>query len=250
MAGLDPAISLRQARNITKRDRRDKPGDDNLMRKTFIAAALIAASFGTQPAAADALTFGPDLAGWTVVEFPGIAPVHFTASDNETLAIAADSAAGMLWRPLSGAMRQARVAHWRWRVDDAVAATDLTKRGADDRAIAIYFVFSEQPGAATSPMQTLASPAVTALVYVFGGDKPRGTVIASPHMGERGQFIVLRAADAPKHVWHEESIKLAPDYARAFGRKAPALIGVAISSDSDNTHARNRANVQNLAIGE
>jgi hypothetical protein len=215
-----------------------------------IAASLIAVGLAAPPAAADALRFGPDLAGWTAVEFPGIAPAHFTAADNETLAIATDSAAGMLWRPLSGAMRQARMAHWRWRVDDAVAATDLTKRGADDRAVAIYFVFSEQPGAAMSPMQTLASPAVTALVYVFGGDKPRGTVIASPHMGERGKFIVLRPADAPKHVWHEESIELAPDYARAFGRKMPALIGVAISSDSDDTRARNRANVQDLAIGE
>ena len=138
----------------------------------------------------------------------------------------------------------------RWRVDEAVAATDLTKRGADDRAIAIYFVFSEQPGATISPMQTLASPTVTALVYVFGSDRPRGSVIASPHMGERGKFLVLRPATAPRRVWHDENVDLTGDYARTFGRNMPALIGIAISSDSDDTHGCNRAVVQNMVIGE
>ena len=218
--------------------------------RTFIAALLIATNLAAPPAAAETLHFGPNLAGWTAVEFPGIAATHFTATDNDTLAIAADSAAGMLWRALPGAMRRPHAAHWRWRVDEAVAATDLTKRGADDRAIAIYFVFSDQPGASMSPMQTLASPAVTALVYVFGGDKPRGSVIASPHMGERGKFIVLRPAATARHVWYDENVELAPDYARAFGRNMPALIGIAISSDSDDTHARNRAGVQGLVIGE
>jgi hypothetical protein len=29
MAGLDPAIPLRRAQSVPKRDHRDKPGDDN-----------------------------------------------------------------------------------------------------------------------------------------------------------------------------------------------------------------------------
>ncbi len=45
------------------------------MHKTFIAAVLIAASFGARSIAADTLHFSPDLAGWTVVSFRGIAPV-------------------------------------------------------------------------------------------------------------------------------------------------------------------------------
>ncbi|HLA20507.1 MAG TPA: DUF3047 domain-containing protein, partial [Pseudolabrys sp.] len=83
---------------------------------------------------------------------------------------------------------------------------------------------------------------------VFGGDRPRGTVIASPHMGARGKFIALRAAGAPKRVWHDENVDLAGDYARAFSRTMPPLIGVAISSDSDDTRARNRASVQAMVV--
>lgn len=223
-------------------------GDNSKTMRALIAALLIAASLTAHPAAAEALHFGPGLAGWTAVDFPGIAPAHFTGTDDGTLSIATDSAAGMLWHPLSGAIRAPRAAHWRWRVDEGVAPTDLTQRGADDRAVAIYFVFNERPGAAMSAMETLASSAVTALVYVFGGDSPRGTLLASPHMGERGKFIVLRPAAAGKRVWHDEAVELAPDYARAFGRPMPALIGISISSDSDDSHARNRASVQGLAV--
>jgi hypothetical protein len=217
------------------------------MRSRVLAIIFAAAIFSSPAVLAETVHFAPGLPGWTVVQFPGIAPARFTASADGTLAIAADSAAGMLWRPLSGT---AKNAHWRWRVDEGVAPTDLTRRGADDRAIGVYFVFSERPDAAAGPMQTLASPAVTALVYVFGGDKPRGTVIASPHMGGRGKFIALRPADAPKHVWYDENVDLAHDYARAFGRPMPALIGIAVSSDSDDTRARNRARVQALAVSE
>jgi len=219
------------------------------MRKILIAAVLIAASMGAPPAAtAETLRFGSDLAGWSVVQFPGIAPAHFAATDDATLSIATDRAAGMLWHPLSGTTQHARTARWRWRVDEGVAPTDLTRRGADDRAIGIYFVFSDRPEPATGPLETLASSAVTALVYVFGGDRPRGTVIASPHMGARGKFIALRGADAGKRVWFDETVELAPDYMRAFGRKMPTLIGIAISSDSDDSRARNRASVQTLVV--
>ena len=219
-----------------------------MIRKAFIATLLIFASLGAPPAVAEALHFGPGLAGWTAVGFPGIAPAHFAAIDDATLSIATDQAAGMLWHPLSGTTQHARTARWRWRVDVGVAPTDMTRRRADDRAIAIYFVFSDRPELANGPLEILASSTVTALVYVFGGNVPRGSVIASPHMGERGKFIALRPADAGKRVWYDERVELAPDYARAFGRPLPVLIGVAISSDSDDTRARNRASVQALVV--
>ena len=215
------------------------------MRRTFTASLVIAASLAAQPVAAEALRFGPSLPDWTAVQFPGIAPAHFSAADDATLNIATDSAAGVLWRALSA---KAKTARWRWRVDEGVAPTDLTQRGADDRAIGIYFVFSDRPGPATGLLGMLASSDVTALVYVFGGDRPRGAVTASPHMGARGKFIALRHAAAPKRVWHDENVDLAADYARAFGRAMPTLIGVAIFSDSDDTRARNRASVQAMVV--
>ncbi len=218
--------------------------------RTFVSAALIALGFVSGPAVAGTIRFSPGLEDWTKVKFPGIAAVEFSASPEGTLTIAAESAAGMLWHSLPDAAGALTTARWRWRVEQGVAATDLTRRGADDRAIAVYFVFSEQPGGSHSPMQLLASSAVTTLAYVFGGDQPRDSIIASPHMGRRGKFITLRPAAAPKQVWLDEKVDLSSDYRRAFGQPMPTLIGIAISSDSDDTKGRNRASLQDLIIAE
>ncbi|MDO8877434.1 MAG: DUF3047 domain-containing protein [Pseudolabrys sp.] len=218
--------------------------------RTFFIAILMAIGLVSGSDAAEMMRFSAGLAGWTKVSFPRIAAADFSASPDGGLAIAADSAAGMLWHSLSAVAKPLRTARWRWRVEQGVAATDLTKRGVDDRAVAVYFVFSDRPAGSRGPMELLSSPAVTTLVYVFGGDKPRDSVIPSPHMGERGKFITLRAADANKQVWFDEKVDLSSDYRRAFGRPMPTLIGVAVSSDSDDTQARNRASLQNFVIGE
>jgi hypothetical protein len=83
---------------------------------------------------------------------------------------------------------------------------------------------------------------------VFGGDKPRGQILPSPHMGERGKFIVLRPADAQKSIWVDEEVDLGADHVRAFGRPAPQLLAVIIMSDSDDTRTRNRADIEALAL--
>ena len=145
-------------------------------------------------ALAEELAFGPDLqqAGWRTVTFPGIPPASFKATGRTSLEVSADSAAALLCRMLDRAQWQARKAHWRWRVRQGAPPTDLTTRGVDDRALGVYFVFGVREDAGKSPTALLGSTTVTALVYVFGRDKARGRMLPSPHMGERGKFIVLR----------------------------------------------------------
>lgn len=212
------------------------------------ATALMLAQSGL----AETLDFGADLprAGWTIVSFPGIPPASFKASNASTLEISTDASAGLLWRPFKQHVSKPYRAQWSWRADEGVAATDLTKRGADDRVLGVYFVFGEAADAAKGPLSLLGSSSVTALVYVFGGDKPRGTVLSSPHMGSRGRFMVLRPAEARKGIWFDENVDLPEDYVRAFARMPPLLLAVAISSDSDDTGARNRAKLRDLTIGK
>jgi hypothetical protein len=72
-------------------------------------------------------------------------------------------------------------------------------------------------------------------------------------MRRRGKFIVLRATDAPKHVWYDESVDLAQDYLHIFGKPLHNLIAIAIAiaieSDSDDTQDRNHAELQNFIVG-
>ena len=216
--------------------------------RALLAALFLAIAVGGGAAAE--LPFGPDLtaSGWTVVTYPGIRPAAFHANGPSKLDVATDAAAGMLWRAIDPSLHTARKASWRWRADEGVKPTDLSRRGEDDRIVCVYFIFGHERDIGSAAMRMLGSSSVSALVYVFGGNKPRGAVIASPHMGERGKFIVLRPGDAAKSTWYEESVDLAADYARAFGRTAPLLIGVAIASDSDDTRGRNRASISNLTV--
>jgi Protein of unknown function (DUF3047) len=201
-------------------------------------------------ATAEELIFGPTLeqAGWTQVNFPGIPSASFRIIDASTLEITTDAAAGILWRALESASPLPRLAHWRWRVDEGVPPTDLTRRGADDRALGLYFVFGTGSDATKGPMALLRSSSVSALVYVFGGDKSAGEVIPSPHMGVRGKFVVLRPATSLKRTWFDEHVDLHHDHVRAFGRPPPLLLAVAIFSDSDDTHTRNRVRIKSLVI--
>jgi len=214
----------------------------------FLVALFLTLAIGG--GAANELRFGPDLtaSGWTVVAYPRIRPAAFRARDPATLDVSTDASAGMLWRAIDGPLQAARRASWRWRADEGVKPTDLSRRGEDDRILGVYFIFGRERDIGSSPMGILGSSTVTALVYVFGGDKPRGAIIPSPHMGGRGKFVVLRAGDATKRTWHQEAVDLTLDYARVFDRTAPLLIGVAIASDSDDTRTRNRASISNFNV--
>jgi hypothetical protein len=199
---------------------------------------------------ASELAFGPDLdkAGWRAISFFGITPASFKATGLSSLEVSTDSGAGLLCLTLDRANWQDRKARWRWRVRQGAPATDLTTRGVDDRALAVYFVFGTTGDAGRSPTGLLGSATVTALVYVFGGDKARGRMLPSPHMGERGKFIVLRPADTQKSTWLDEDVDLAADHVRAFARPAPLLLAVIIMSDSDDTRTRNRADIEGLNL--
>ena len=220
--------------------------DIKLMMFAFLGCLLFPGSL----ALTEDLAFGPNLqqAGWSSVSFPGIAAATFRVTGDAGVEVTADAAAGLLWRALGDASRQFRIARWRWRVDEGVPPTDLTKRGADDRALGIYFIFGLHADAVKGPRAMLRSVSVRALVYVFGGDKSRGEIVQSPHMGARGKFVVLQPAGGRKGEWLDEQVDIEKDYARAFGSPPPILLAVAISSDSDDTRTRNRAQVEALAI--
>jgi hypothetical protein len=214
------------------------------------ACVVLGMTLGASEVSSEELSFGPDptAAGWTTVNFPGIAPAVFKAAGRSRLEVSTHAAAGLLCRAVSKSLWRARKAHWRWRVHEGAPATDLTRRGADDRALGVYLVFGSADDAGKSPMALLGSSSVTALVYVFGSDKPRDRILPSPHMQGRGKFIVLRSADAAKSTWLQEEVDIAHDYMRAFGQRPSLLLAVVIMSDSDDTRTRNRAEIEALSI--
>jgi hypothetical protein len=207
-------------------------------------------------ASAEPVAFGPSLdeQGWKPLTFRNFKPVEYRAEGASRLAIRAESAVSMLWKELPEDFWTKRRATWRWKVDASVPATNLAQKGGDDRAVALYFLFAkDEDSARRAKGASSLTSAVwwsggAALVYVFGGNGSRNSVVASPHMGASGKLILRQPGGVADGKWIAESADLAADFRRAFGRAPGPLMGVAVSSDSDDTKGTNAAAIEALTL--
>lgn len=166
-----------------------------------------------------------------------------------SLDIVSDGAVSLAWTRTGSGDWGARAASWNWTVDQSVPTTDLQLKGGDDRNISIYFVFLPEADAVNMDganiRQLNGNPNVRILQYVWGGSHSRGDVQQSPYAPGQGANVMLRQAGTGSN---SESVDLARDFATAFGSTPGALVGIAISADSDDTDSFIRASVSNLAI--
>lgn len=171
------------------------------------------------------------------------------AFNGGSLGIASDGAVSLAWTRTGRGDWGATSASWSWRVDQSVPATDLRRKGGDDRNISVYFVFLPEADAANMEganiRQLNGNPNVRILQYVWGGNHSRGAVLQSPYAPGQGANVMLRQAGTGSH---SESVNLAADFATAFGGAPGALVGIAVSADSDDTGSSIRAAVSNLAV--
>ncbi len=175
----------------------------------------------------------------------------FSSNDynfGNTLSMVSNGSVSIAWTRLPQSEWGANAASWAWTVDQSVPATDLSRKGGDDRNISVYFVFvpaEVAPSLSGAGIRSLLGrDDVRVIQYAWGGNHSRGQVIKSPY-GRGGVTIPLRRASTGSH---SESVDLAADYARAFGGTKGALIGMAVSGDSDDTDSVIRAAIGNMTL--
>jgi hypothetical protein len=224
----------------------------------FLAVVVAILTFRA-PALAETIPAGPDLeaAGWRELGVSGKPGNRFVGHPDGVIEVISSSSVSRLYRPIDAALAAMPVLTWRWRVDEPVPPTDLTRKGADDTAITLYVGFPWDPDRA-SFTERLTRPLVEAyageeapgrvLAYVFGGAHERGEVVASPHLGSAGFMRVLRPADSPTGAWFEERVDLVADYREAFGEDPPDPVQIAISADTDDTRSTSRGFVADIAF--
>ena len=144
---------------------------------------------------------------------------------------------------------QATRASWAWTVAQSVPATNLKQKGGDDRNLSLYFVFLPDNVAAASEgagiRSLLGNDDVRVLLYTWGGNHSRGEQFLSPYLNGLGMNVALRPAGTGSF---SENVDLAADYARAFGGEPGALVGLAVSGDSDDTDSMISAAIGNLVL--
>lgn len=216
-----------------------------MRRRQFLVAGAAATMIPAR-AQAGALAFDES---WEPLTFSGIPPTRY-ALRGDSVQITAEQSSSVIFRPVPDALRAARQASWWWRVEDSVPPTDLSQRGGEDRNISVYFVFLDQRSAAqlspdTSLSRLLRNRSARTLLFVWGGQRPRGTLVPSPYMRGRGTSIILRPAEPGAY---DEDVDLDAYHRRAFDGPAGVLVGVAISSDSDDTGVTVRAALGDLQL--
>ncbi len=160
-----------------------------------------------------------------------------------TLSVVSDGTVSLLWRAVPQGSQGATRASWGWSVAEGVPATDLSRKGGDDRNLSIYFAWTDAETATRlNPNRAgrlLRDENTRIIAYVWGGNAGRGTLLNSPYLPGL-KTIVLRSAGNGQHV---EQVDLAADYARAFGGTPGVLVGMGVSADSDDTDTLIRASV-------
>ena len=184
-----------------------------------------------------------EAAGWQHAEWRNIPPARFRALPGGGVAVQGEAQASFAWRPLRGVPG---CLSWRWRVDQGPPATDLTRRGGDDKALSVAVGFSGWPpgtGAWQRARHGIAQAAAggdrplprSVLMYVWGGTGREPAFFTAPYLDGFIRMRVLRPAEAPRGRWFTERVDLAADWRAAFGGEPPPLQEIAIGTDVDDT---------------
>ena len=168
--------------------------------------------------------------GWRELPNPNKKENVFRAGADGAIEVVSNDSVSTLYTPVDVEIDERPVLTWRWRVDEAAPATDLSVKGADDCSLAVYVGFPFQPEQA-SFFDRLKRPLVESWVgedapgrvlrYVFCGGHQQGEVVESPYLGSAGMIEVLRPADSATGQWFDERVDLAADYRKAFGEEPP-----------------------------
>ena len=185
-----------------------------------------------------------------IIIVPKIAQNKFSlvADEGKTvLRVDSENSAGSLGVPLTTPAGGTDVSlEWRWKVNRTLDKADMRAKEGDDFAARVY-VFFDVPMESLSFVdrsklrlaRLIAGPDVptAALCYVWDNTHRVGYTQWSPYTN-RARMIVLQSGGVNVDKWISESRDIATDFRDAFGFDAPAVTGVAVGNDTDNTGER------------
>ena len=132
---------------------------------------------------------------------------------------------------------------WRWKVGNLIAGSDVTRRAGDDYPARIYVTFRYDPSRVSLVERARFAavrliygeyPPHSGLNYIWDGKAAQGTMVPNPHTA-RVAMVVVESGAAHLREWRNYERNIVDDYRRAFGEDPPAISGIAIMTDTDNS---------------
>ncbi|MCG2595493.1 DUF3047 domain-containing protein [Ramlibacter sp. XY19] len=224
----------------------------SLARAASAILLLLLAACSSVPPAPLADLAGSSWQPWSHQSLPGKTPTLFKnvrMDGRDAIAVDAKSSASMLRHNLRVEPSELGRLRFSWKVPALMEDADLATREKDDAPVRLVLVFEGDRSrfsardAALSELARLLTgeelPYAT-LMYVWCNRREAGTVITSPRTDRIRKFVVESGA-AHLNEWRDYERDIRADYQRVFGEAPGALVGMAIMTDSDNTHSRARA---------
>ncbi|MDO6461871.1 DUF3047 domain-containing protein [Granulosicoccaceae sp. 1_MG-2023] len=185
--------------------------------------------------------------GWEPLTFPGIKQHsrYQLENDDGVQVIRADTsggASGLIAR-VSTQPGESLILRWRWKVSNVFEQGDARSKSGDDYPARIYVAFVFQPEKAGWLERTKRKAAAlifgeelpgNALNYIWANKLPAGTMIPNPYT-DQTRMVAVNSGMERAGRWVSVERDIVADYREAFGEEPPALAGIAIMSDSDNT---------------
>ena len=186
-------------------------------------------------------------AGWEPLTFPKI-PRHtqyrLVPQDGGWVveARAQASASGLIHRVKVDPTARP-VLRWRWKVDALVPDGDVSRKSGDDYPARLYITFAYDPQHAslgqriryeTARLIYGEYPPHSGLNYIWDRKATVGSIVPNAYT-DRVRMIVVQSG--PDHLaeWREYERDIVQDYRAAFGAEPPAISGIAIMTDADDT---------------
>lgn len=137
------------------------------------------------------------------------------------------------------------ILRWRWKVENLLEKSDVNRKAGDDYPARLYITFAYEPDKVSfgKKLKYKAGQAlfgaipIGALNYIWGGKSPVGMIVDNAFT-DFAKMIVVESGAQRIGSWVEEERNVYEDYKAAFGEEPPAINGVAIMSDTDNTKER------------
>lgn len=198
----------------------------------------------------------PGLEGWEEVTFNNLEPNRWS-EQNGALTVMSDKSVSILYRKVEIDPSKTPWLSWQWKVDQGPPATDLSKKGGDDRALSVNvgFAYDRSEASFSERMRRMIVESVAGedapgrvLDFVWGGNAPVGSVVSDPYTTASGGIITLRTMDEPSSGWIQESIDISKAYISRWKQNPTKIINVGIYGDSDDTKSRIVAGLDKLCF--
>jgi hypothetical protein len=161
-----------------------------------------------------------------------------------------DGSISTVTTPLTADPEIFRYIEWEWKIESVLPSGDMTKKDGDDFAARVYVTFDYDPSnlgfgerLKYRLYKTFTSFEIPlrSLNYVWGNEPDEIGDTGPNPFSDWVQYVVIQSGNDKAGQWLTEKQNILEDYRMVYNEEPPAISGITIMTDSDNTGESTKA---------